>query len=262
MITQLHAGGQFVGYQGQVQRADSALASIEPYLISAQTLQPDGTYVQILADTVLIPGRAYWIEVSQDCTWTYDKVEISSIDLYAGVNLVVYPGPTRSIEVAVASLLPYVTVVWWYNPIGEWYSWTPDVPPGVNSLFTLVNGEAYRITVAQDCLWVIPEVFPAGAITGYTFWNPDTGDYQASAPTILVGQQAGVKGQFQNTSGAIQRMKMEAVVTDPDSVTTTLPGSWAEGVLDGQVMYWDSDKFTCGKVGTYKVTLILYAELV
>ena len=106
------------------------------------------------------------------------------------------------------------------------------------------------------------EVVPAGAITGYTFWNPDTGTYQTSAPTILVGQEAGVRGQFQNTSGATQRMKMEGEVTDPDGDKTTLPGSWAESVADGQVMYWESDKFTCDKVGTYKVTLILYAELV
>ena len=103
----------------------------------------------------------------------------------------------------------------------------------------------------------------AGAVSGEIstvyLWNANTGTWETLPPTITSGQEAGVGGVASNTSGYVENMRLDAVVTAPDGTQTTLTGdvvSVAGGGSYQQVHLW-----VCDQVGVYKVTLVLYAEL-
>lgn len=109
----------------------------------------------------------------------------------------------------------------------------------------------------------IPVVAPAaaGAIpaNGIFYWNPATQVYQPGAPTIVVGQEAGVEALGSNPLGIAQNMRMDIEVTDPDGVKSTAAGT-QQSVAAGANALWPF-RWACPKVGTYSATLILYAEV-
>ncbi len=103
---------------------------------------------------------------------------------------------------------------------------------------------------------------PMGAFGAIYCWNPNTGSYQsaATAPTITVGQEAGVDAEGLNTGAYTQNMYMQFQVTDPDGLVGPLTGA-VKAVVAGAKTDW-SARWTCGKVGNYSVTIYLYGEVV
>ncbi len=101
---------------------------------------------------------------------------------------------------------------------------------------------------------------PTGSFGTIMFWNPNTGGYQGTAPTITVGQEAGVNAECLNTSAYTQNMYMQFEASDPDGLFGILT-STVKAVAPGDKANW-SARWTCSKVGNYSVTIYLYGEVV
>jgi len=123
---------------------------------------------------------------------------------------------------------------------------------------TLSSGGETLDTMTLDVA-IVGTAEEAGEIYLYRFYNPNTGEFQDTPPTVAVGQEAGVVAYFNNTGGQTQNMSLDMVVKAPDGSETTLTG----GILvtvPGDTL-WQVQTWICDQVGTYKVMLILYAEL-
>lgn len=100
---------------------------------------------------------------------------------------------------------------------------------------------------------------PMGSIPTIRYWNPATSQYQVTVPTIIQNQEAGVAGYGKNDSAYNQNMRMDVVVTSPDGSTGGVTGV-IKLLGPGAIVVWEY-RWTCPQVGAYKVTLILYAEI-
>ena len=115
-----------------------------------------------------------------------------------------------------------------------------------------------EIVVATVVAPVAPA--PKGAIAEVRFWNPATGTYQTSGPTILLGERAGVSVYGKNTGIARQNMYMAIRRTAPDgsqvesSTTTQVLEPGAGGIFELQ--------WVCEQVGSYKGLLFLLGEVI
>jgi len=157
MSVSLKAGGNYVVYTGKAQSASDAFASIVSYLDPASVVyywnNYTGLHEQVVTTTVMVPYGCYWIEVTQDCTWTYgaEATAPSSVQLYARDvgNIVPYLGPAQPVEDGFASIVAYVTVYYCFNNMTKLWEFTPTMVP---------NG-VYFVKVSQDCVWsfVAPE---------------------------------------------------------------------------------------------------------
>ncbi len=68
----LHKGWNLVGYpSGNDSKVSDALSGV-PW-VYLQTADADGNIYSLSSDDYLIVNRAYWIYVSEDCTWTVEK---------------------------------------------------------------------------------------------------------------------------------------------------------------------------------------------
>ncbi len=104
-----------------------------------------------------------------------------------------------------------------------------------------------------------PAATPTGSIGMALFWNPAIGNYQLTAPTITVGQEAEVMVEATNTSPYTEHMRMDFNEFDPDGLVGTFTGVITT-VAPGAKTQW-ACRFTCGKVGNYSVTIYLYGEV-
>jgi hypothetical protein len=69
-------------------------------------------------------------------------------------NTIIYQGSTMGCADALASIIAYVLVVWYYDVATQtWKGYDPKAPSWVNDLNTLVTGEQYVIHVSQECSW-------------------------------------------------------------------------------------------------------------
>ena len=186
MVTSLKAGGNYVVYTGRAQLASAAFASIISYLTGTIYYwnSVTGVYEQVITTTTMVPYGVYWIEVTQNCTWTYgaEATAPSSVQLHSGTNLVAYSGPSQPVEDALASILDYFTgALYFDNTTKYWMS--------VLSGYTMVPNTPYSIGVDRDCVWVFENgagdedsmIYSSIAITA-----PDTAEQGAVVPMSTV----------------------------------------------------------------------------
>ena len=120
-----------------------------------QTFDPDlPSYMNSLSS--LEDGGAYWInlENSTELSMSGELVDCEStmINLQAGWNLLGYPlENSQNIETTLSSILNYTLQV---KSLTETYD--PSLPSYMNSLSTLLPGEAYWINVSEDCSFTYP----------------------------------------------------------------------------------------------------------
>lgn len=76
----------------------------------------------------------------------------SGVKLIAGAygNDVTYMGKTQPVEDAVASILPYLQIIWHSEGDNLWTSWDPVFP---SDLVTVVHGRRCVVHVTEDCFW-------------------------------------------------------------------------------------------------------------
>jgi hypothetical protein len=102
---------------------------------------------------------------------------------------------------------------------------------------------------------------PQGAISpDIRYWNPETGMFETTVPTVYANQKLGVSVVAQNTGTAPQNMYLVAQFTAPDG-TMGQVSSQLQLVQPGggfeQSFYQDPPL----QVGTYTIDIILMAEL-
>ena len=91
-----------------------------------------------------------------------ESVEVVTVELIEGVNIIPYTGATTSLPEALTNIGPgdgsgVVQIIWaravWTE--GSWLYYNAAIPWG--TLSQLENGRAYIIVVSQDCTWEIPQ---------------------------------------------------------------------------------------------------------
>ena len=105
----------------------------------------------------MVPYGCYWIQVTQNCTWTYgaDATPPDRVQLFGGRwNSVGYSGPVQRSLDALASIAPYLEgAVWYWN--NQTYAWelmeTPRIP--IYDRNIMVPNGYYNVRVTQDCIW-------------------------------------------------------------------------------------------------------------
>ena len=129
--------------------SDTAVATVDGAIATAVAV---GT-TTITATLGSIDGSAS-LEVTE-------SVEVVTVELLEGVNVVAYTGATTSLPDALSNIGPdgsaVVQVIWaradWTG--GVWLYYNAAIPWG--TLTELENGRAYIIVVSQDCSWEIPQ---------------------------------------------------------------------------------------------------------
>lgn len=107
-------------------------------------------------------------------------------------------------------------------------------------------------------LATVREPTPSGSIHTVQFYNPVSGLWQDSAPTIDLGQSGGIQCWGKNTSQYRLNMRVDFKVTSPSGAVSTKTGS-VYTIDAGSNGAW-SWTFLCNEVGQYKVDITLYAE--
>jgi len=129
--------------------SDTAVATIDGAIATAVAV---GT-TTITATLGSIDGSAS-LEVTE-------SVEVVTVELLEGVNVVAYNGATTSLPDALSNIGPdgsaVVQVIWaradWTG--GVWLYYNAAIPWG--TLTELENGRAYIIVVSEACTWEIPQ---------------------------------------------------------------------------------------------------------
>jgi hypothetical protein len=163
----LKAGGNYVVYTGKAQPASTAFASIMSYLDPKKVVyywnNVTGLHEQVVATTTMVPYGVYWIEVIQDCTWTYGPEETAptSVQLYGRWNFVPYLGPAQAVEDAFASIADYL-LNWYYfdNITKNWENPAIMVPNGV-----------YAVNVSQSCVWPFVAAAKGELVSAFVWWE-------------------------------------------------------------------------------------------
>jgi hypothetical protein len=95
----------------------------------------------LLADNFGLAGACY-------------QVNVITVDLVAGKNIIVFEGSTRDIAPAFAGYEDKIIAVWYQDPTtGNWLGYSPSGPDWANDLHQLVKGKTYTINAAVDCQW-------------------------------------------------------------------------------------------------------------
>ncbi|MBA7669134.1 hypothetical protein ES703_77262 [subsurface metagenome] len=150
----LKRGGNFVVYTGRVQSANNALASIISYIDPKKVIyrwnNTNGLYEQVITTSTMVPYGVYWIEVTQDCTWTYGAAEtpLTVVPLIAGrTNIVPYCGRAIPPKDAFASILKLLDTGYWVG------------------YFNNVTKEYDSVAFLRSGVWVYPQslMVPYGA---------------------------------------------------------------------------------------------------
>ena len=120
----------------------------------------------------------------------------------------------------------------------------------------LADPEVDRRTGLVAAMVTAPDA--QGQIAEVLLWNPDTGLWQSTPPTMMVGQQFGVTVYATHTKAYAMNMYVVVTATAPDgsSDTQTLA---AVRVDPGYTALW-TQKWTANAVGEHTVDIVLYAE--
>lgn len=162
MSIALTIGWNTIVYTGKAQSAEDAFASIISYIKEVYYWDKlTGAYGLVITTTTMVPYRAYWIDVTQDCIWTYGVEETapSSVYLYSGTNMASYCGEAISPAEAFASILSYLDTGHWiayFNNVTKEYELVAIFQGGV-WVFPqdlMVPNGVYFIEVTQNCEWV------------------------------------------------------------------------------------------------------------
>ena len=114
-------------------------------------------------------------------------------------------------------------------------------------------------TVASQTIGVATSPEGEGEIDEVLFWNPATEEFQATVPTVFLGQDIGVRVHYVNSS-TVYRMTMylNGVVTGPSGIESSQDGDSAvfiPGTGAYVALMWVADL-----LGTYSIVLSLYSE--
>ena len=107
------------------------------------------------------------------------------------------------------------------------------------------------VTVAQAV------AVAAGSISAVSFWNPDTGAFQTTPPSVNVGQTIGVAVYCLNPAAYAQSMRVDVEITGPAVGKRT---GVAFSVPAGATAVYSNHKWQATMAGTWVVTIILLAE--
>jgi len=179
MSVVLKAGGNFVVYAGKAQLASDAFASIMSYLTDVVYYWNNvtGLYEQVITTTLMVPYGVYWIEVTQDCTWTYgaEATAPTSVQLYSrgAGNIVPYLGPAQPAQDAFASIIAYLTIYYYFNNVTKAWEFTPTMVP---------NG-VYAVSVNQNCVWSFVAPTLAGELVSALVWWEGKGEWNPIGET-------------------------------------------------------------------------------
>ena len=111
--------------------------------------------------------------------------------------------------------------------------------------------------VARSGVTVMAEVIvPTGDITKVQFLNPDTGDYQDTAPSLLTDQATAIGATAENTGTVRQILQLVFEVTSPDGVKTKFTGT-VSTVEPGQSFDDTTPAISLTMAGTWKVEVTL-----
>ena len=94
-------------------------------------------------------------------------------------------------------------------------------------------------------------------IVSVEYWNPATGSYQATPPTLTAGQEAGVRVTTHNETVYTLVMRVDVGVIAPDNSSQTLTGA-NQWVSAGDTAIWEG-RWACSQTGTYRASIALYA---
>lgn len=96
-----------------------------------------------------------------------------------------------------------------------------------------------------------------GTIVDVSFWNPDTGGWVATAPTVSVGKTIGVRVNCSNPTGSSLTMRVDAEIIAPTGSVTKATGTEFTVSAGAKVAY--EHKWSGSMAGTWKVNVILYS---
>ena len=99
---------------------------------------------------------------------------------------------------------------------------------------------------------------PVGTITNVKFYDPNRGDYFASAPALSLGQTTYVGATGNNTSAYPTNLQLVFIVTKPNGTKITINGTLAAVAAGGSVL--DVAAVTVDQVGTWKVEIRLMGQ--
>jgi hypothetical protein len=236
MSVVLKAGGNYIVYTGKAQLASDAFASIMTYLegVVYYWNNVTGLYEQVITTSLMVPYGCYWIEVTQDCTWTYGAEETTptSVQLYGRWNYVPYLGPAQPVQDAFASIAAYLTL--WYHFNNTTKSW--EIPS------LMVPGGVYAVKVSQSCVWVFEAPALGGELVsalvwweGKGGWNPigETNDWPAETAISTAwtvkntgSQTAFFKVKFMGLVSAAVQLSPGETATPYLYPTTPSPGTY------------------------------------
>jgi len=251
MSVVLKAGGNFVVYTGKAQSAGDAFASMMSYLTGAVYYWNNvtGLYEQVITTTLMVPYGVYWIEVTQDCTWTYgaDMTAPTSVQLYSrgAGNIVPYLGPAQSAQDAFASIVAYLTLYYYFNNVTKAWEFTPTmVPLGV-----------YWVKVSQNCVWsfAAPPVLKGTISRKELEYNGS----RASIPASNIPQNKSglVHIWGRNDMSTTQRMGIYWIVKDPAGAVVEEYSAWELWPYTGAGVEHEfiGGRFNLDRAGTYTI---------
>lgn len=111
----------------------------------------------------IIPGRGYWIMMTEDATLTITGEELSdtSIQISKGWNFVGYNSmEEKSPEEALKSIEGQFRFVFGYTPGSGWQRYMPGLP---SNLTVMQPGKGYWIYANTDCVWDLASSPPGQA---------------------------------------------------------------------------------------------------
>ncbi len=259
MTVSLKAGGNYVVYTGIVQSAADAFASIMNYLDQKEVAyywnNLTGLHdLVITTTTLMVPYGVYWIEVTQDCTWTYgiETAAPSGVQLYSRTvdNMVAYSGPAQSAQGAFTSIDAYLVLYYHFNNVTKVWEFT----------LTMVPNGVYFVKVSQNCVWTFVTAPPPptfeGTITGKELeYNESRGNIPVS--DVPQGKNGLVHIWGRNDMGDAQRMGISWIVKDPDGVTVEDYSTWEAWPYTGAGAEHEfiGGRFNLDKPGTYTINI-------
>lgn len=111
--------------------------------------------------------------------------------------------------------------------------------------------------VARSGVTTMAEVIvPTGAITKVLFLNPDTGEYQDTAPSLLTDQATAIGATSESTGTVRQMLQMVFEVTSPDETKTKFTGK-VNTVEPSQSFDDTTPAISLTMAGTWKVEVTL-----
>lgn len=253
MTVELKAGGNYVVYTGKAQSASDAFASIASYLNPTAVVyywnNLTGLYEQVITTTIMVPYGCYWIEVTQDCTWTYgaEATAPTNIQLYArdAGNIVPYLGPAQPVEDGFASIVAYLTVYYYFNNTTKSWEFTPTMVP---------NG-VYYVGVTQNCIWYFVPPFEGTISRKELEYNESRGDVPVA--DVPQGKSGLVHIWGRNDTDETQRMGMRWEVRDPDNLEVEEYSAWEAWPYTSPSSGHEfiGGRFNLDKPGTYTINV-------